>query len=163
MAIAAGSALVIDLDSGGPRYPGERSLADLVTDGLRRPDLEPRDGVAVLRNGGVTPHDAARVVEALLKAHPTVVVRLPPRPRPVGLPFPVVPVRLLIPGDLYAMGDRPAVFQATPAFVRMPANGVRLPVPHPVTVAGLLRGRRPPARDRWIAAWRSAWRFSWDR
>lgn len=117
----------------------------------------------MLRNGGVAPQDAARVVEALLEAYPTVVVRLPPRPRPVGLPFPVVPVRLLIPGELYPMGEHPGVFQATPAFVRMPADGVRLPVPHPVTVAGLLRGRRPPARDRWIAAWRAVWRFPWDR
>jgi len=163
LAIAAGSALLIDLDGGGPRYPGDRSLADLVTDGVRRPDLEPRPGVAVLRSGGVAPAEAARVVEALLAAHPTVVLRLPPRPRPAGIPFGVIPVRLLIPGDLYPIGDRPAVFQATPAFMRMPAEGVRLPVPHPVTVAGLLRGHRPPAKDRWIAAWSTAWRFPWDR
>lgn len=163
LAIAAGSALLIDLDSGGPRYPGERSLADLVTDGLRRSDLEPRRGVAVVRNGGVPPADAAEVVQALLAAHPTVVLRLPPRPKPGGIPFPVVPVRLLVPGDWYPPLERPAVYQATPSVVRMPSEGVRLPVPSPTTVAALLGGRRPPNRDRWIAAWRKVWRYPWDR
>ena len=163
LAIAAGSALVIDLDSGGPRYPGDRSLADLVTDGPLRTDLQPRPGVAVLRNGGVAPAEAGAVVQALLAAHPTVVLRLPPRPRPAGIPFPVIPVRLLIPGNLYPPPDRPAAYQATPAAARMPTAGIRLPVPHPTTVAALLQGRRPAARDRWIAAWASAWRFPWDR
>jgi hypothetical protein len=163
LAIAAGSAVVIDLDPGGPRYPGGRSLADLVADGPRRSDLEARSGVAVLRNGGVAPAEAAAVVQALIAAHPTVVLRLPPRPHPSGFPLAVIPVRLLLPGDFYAMGDRPAVYQATPAAARMPTEGVRLPVPHPATVSALLRGRRPPRRDRWIEAWRPAWRFPWER
>jgi hypothetical protein len=163
LAIAAGSALLIDLDSGGPCYPGERSLADLVAEGLRRPDLEPRRGVAVLRNGGVAPAEAADVVHALLTAHPTVVLRLPPRPRPVGVPFPVVPVRLLVPGEFYPQLDRPAVYQATPAFARLPSEGVRLPVPSPITVAALLQGRRPRGRDRWISAWGKVWRYPWGR
>jgi hypothetical protein len=163
LAIAAGSALLIDLDSGGPRYPGERSLADLVADGPRRSDLEPRPGVAVLRNGGVPPSDATEVVRALLAAHPTVVLRLPPRPNPGGVSFPVVPVRLLIPGEFYPPLERLAVYQATPAVVRMPSEGIRLPVPSPTTVTALLAGRRPPNRDRWIAAWRTVWRYPWDR
>ena len=51
-AAASGSALVVDLDEGGPHYPGEASLADLVRAGSRRADLYPeRRGVAVLRNG----------------------------------------------------------------------------------------------------------------
>ncbi len=163
LALAAGSALVVDLDSGGPHYPGERSLADLVAAGLRRPDLVPRPGVAVLRNGGVAAATAAGVVDALVAAHPTVVLRLPPRPRPVLDGHPVVPVRMLLPGNLFPLGDGPAVFQATPALVRLPAAGIRLPVPRPITVDSLLHGRRPPGRDRWIAAWGAVWRFPWVR
>lgn len=163
LALAAGSALVIDLDPGGPRYPGPRSLADLADDGVRRTDLEPRPGVAVLRNGGVAPAEAAVVVGALLEAHPRVVVRLPPRPDPIGLPMPVVPVRLLVPGGWFRLPAVPAVFQATPALVRMPADGVRLPVPRASTVASLLRGRRPPAGDRWVRAWHRVWGFAWER
>jgi hypothetical protein len=154
---------VIDLDSGGPHYPGERSLADLVGDGVRRVDLTPRAGVAVLRNGGVTPAAAVSVVEALVAAHPTVVLRLPPRPRPSDERAPIVPVRLLLPGGLHPWGDRPAVFQATPIPMSLPGPGVRLPAPRPITIESLLRGRRPPGRDRWVAAWASVWRYPWGR
>jgi len=153
---------VIDLDPGGPRYPGARSLADLATDGVRAPDLKPRPGVAVLRNGGVTPADAAPVVTALLERHPVVVLRLPPRPAPGPLPVPVVPVRLLLPGGGFADAG-PAVYQATPAWLRLPAEGVRLPVPGSGTVAAIVAGRRPSTRDRWVGAWRRVWRYSWTR
>lgn len=163
LALSARSALVVDLDRGGPRYPGDRSLADLVDGGVRRADLEPRPGVAVLRNGGVAPDRVAEVLSALLEAHPRVVLRLPPRPVPEGIPVPVVPVRLLLPGTVFPVPAVPAVFQATPAPARMPAEGVRLPVPRPGTVAALLVGRRPPAGDRWVRAWSAAWRFPWGR
>jgi len=162
LALAARSALVIDLDPGGPRYPGDRSLADLVADGVRRPDLEPRSGVVVLRNGGVAPSEAGVVVGALVDHHPVVVLRLPPRPIPGSIPVPVVPVRLLVPGGWFSQ-DGPAVYQATPSWERMPGDGVRLPVPAMGTVAALLCGRRPGARDRWIEAWKKAWRASWTR
>ncbi|MDP2622828.1 MAG: hypothetical protein Q8Q29_03405, partial [Actinomycetota bacterium] len=65
LALAAEDAVVVDLDPLGPRYPGDRSLADLVQDGLRRDDLTPRRGVGVLRNGGVAPIEAKSVIEAL--------------------------------------------------------------------------------------------------
>lgn len=154
---------MVDLDRGGPHYPGEKSLADLASTGVRRSDLTPRPGVAVLRNGGVAPSDAAAVVSALVEAHPTVVLRLPPRPHPEGDWPAVVPVRLLLPGGLFPWGAHPAVYQSTPVLVRMPGAGVRLPIPRPLTVESLLRGRRPPGRDRWVAAWRGAWRFPWGR
>ena len=38
LAIAGGTALMVDLDPLGPRYPGTRSLADLVSEGPRRAD-----------------------------------------------------------------------------------------------------------------------------
>jgi hypothetical protein len=163
LALAAGDAIVVDLDPLGPRYPGDRSLADLVQDGLRRNDLTPRRGVGVLRNGGVAPLEAKSVVEALLGHLPRVVLRLPPRPAPGVLPIPVVPVRLLIPGELFSRSTGPAVFQATPGFVPISGIGVRLPVPDPATVRGLIEGRRPPRKDRWIRAWRSAWRLPWPQ
>ena len=67
LALAAGTALVVDLDPLGPHYPGSASLADLVAEGPRKADLSPaRRGVAVLRNGGVSPAAAAEVVAALV-------------------------------------------------------------------------------------------------
>jgi len=163
LALAAGDAVVVDLDPLGPRYPGERSLADLVNDGIRRDDLSTRRGVAVLRNGGVAPAEAGPAIEALLEHHPRVVLRLPPRPAPSHLPVPVVPVRLHLPIGLFGSEPGPAVFQATPSFARLPGVGVRLPVPAAATVRALLAGRRPAPRDRWIRAWRSAWRLPWPQ
>lgn len=161
LAIAAGTALVVDLDPGGPRYPGERSLADLVADGVRRSDLQSRPGVAVLRNGGVAPSQTGEVVAALLSHHGTVVLRLPPRPRPGAIPVPVVPVRLLLPGDLFGVIEGMAVYQSTPTWSRMPGEGIRLPTPRPATIGGLLEGRRPAGSDRWIGAWKRVWRAPW--
>ena len=163
LALSAGDAIVVDLDPLGPHYPGDRSLADLVRDDLRRDDLTPRRGVAVLRNGGIAPAEARTVVEALLTHHARVVLRLPPRPAPAGLPMPVVPVRLHLPAGLFGAQEGPAVFQATPSFARLPGVGVRLPVPSPATVRALLGGRRPGARDRWVRAWRSAWSLPWPQ
>ena len=160
---APGPALVVDLDEHGPRYPGEGSLAGLVEDGPRLDDLHPaHSGTAVLRNGGVTAEAAAGVVDALIGGWGHVVLRLPPRRR-LALSVPVVPVRLLLPGSLFAAGDGPAVYQATPARVPMRVAGVRLPVPGRSTVAGLTQGRVPPAGDRWVRSWRKVWEVPWGR
>lgn len=153
-ALAEPPAVVVDLDPHGPAYPGDRSLADLVADDPTEEDLAPRPGVAVLRNGGVSPRDAAEVVAALIERWDHVVLRVPPRPTPdEGLP--VVTVRLLTGGWFQAPGA--AVWQATGDWVRMPSDGVRLPVPSPDTVRALLAGRRPPARSKWVRAWRPVW------
>ncbi|NQV05293.1 hypothetical protein HQ535_01990 [bacterium] len=159
---APGPALLIDLDPGGPSYPGDASLADIVAEGPRRPDLAPeRTGVAVIRNGGVPASDAGTVIAALVDGWPNVVLRLPPRPAPSGVPVPVVPVRLLIPCDWFPPTEGPGVFQATPATVPGRIRGIRLPVPSRSTVAALLGGRAPAPRDRWVAAWRRVWEVSW--
>lgn len=152
-AMAAPPALVVDLDPFGPAYPGDRSLADLVTDDPTEEDLAPRPGVGVLRNGGVTPHDAAEVVAALIERWERVVLRLPPRPAPDG-DVPVVSVRLLTGG--WYQSPEAAVWQATGQWLPLPADGVRLPIPDHGTVQALLAGRRP-RRSRWITAWESVW------
>jgi hypothetical protein len=162
-AAAPASTLVIDLDEGGPHYPGAASLADLVAEGPRLADLQPdRRGVAVLRNGGVRPRDAAPVVEALVAGWERVVVRLPPREQ-IAVQLPVVPVRLLLPGRLFPWSEGPAVFQATPARVPLPGPGIRLPGPPRGTVRALLQGRLPVPADRWVRAWRRVWEARWER
>lgn len=164
LAAAAGTSLVVDLDPLGPRYPGTGSLADLVRDGPRRDDLSPgRRGVAVLRNGGVGAGGTQEVLAALLAGWENVVLRLPPRPVPVAPGAPVVPVHLLLPGSLFPRGDGPAVYQSTRAVLTLPGPGIRLPIPSPGTVAGLLGGRLPVAGDRWVRAWRRVWEGSWER
>ena len=162
-AACPGPVLVIDLDDGGPQYLGEQSLADLVADGPRLDDLRPgRAGVAVLRNGGVGASDASAVIEALLEGWERVVLRLPPRRR-VVVPVPVVPVRLLLRGSLFGPAVGPAVYQSTPATIRLPGRGIRLPTPSRSTVASLLEGIAPPAGDRWVRAWRRVWEAPWGR
>jgi len=164
LALAAGTALVIDLDPLGPHYPGSASLADLVAEGPRKADLSPsRRGVAVLRNGGVSPAAAANVVAALLAGWERVVLRLPPRPAPGPGTLPVVPVRLLLPGGLFPSDTRPAVYQPIRLPARLPGPGVRLPLPREGTMSALLGGRRPAAGDRWIRAWRPVWEVPWGR
>ncbi|MBU1226951.1 MAG: hypothetical protein KJ698_07060 [Actinobacteria bacterium] len=162
-AAPAGSTLVIDLDEAGPRYPGKASLAGLVEESPRLSDLRPgRPGVAVLRNGGIGATAASEVVEALIQGWDRTVLRLPPRRR-VVVPVPVVPVRLLIPGRLFAPLDGPVVLQSTPSFARVAGVGIRLPVPARSTVAALLRGESPVPGDRWVKAWRRVWEAPWDR
>jgi hypothetical protein len=164
LAMAGGTAVVVDLDPLGPRYPGDRSLAELVREGPRRADLGPtRRGVAVLRNGGVSAPAAAEVVAALSAGWEKVVLRLPPRPLPTGEGPPVVPVHLLLPGGLFPRAPGAAVYQATRAMLPLPGPGWLLPVPAAGTVAGLLRGRLPVAGDRWIRAWRPVWEAPWGR
>ena len=159
LALAAGSALVIDLDSGGPRYPGERSLADLVGTGPRRPDLIPRSGVAVLRNGGVEIAEAREVVEALIAGWPHVVVRVG-EPAEANDVAPLVPVWPLLPGMLVPQVDRPSVFQRTGFSVAPPGQGPVLPRPRPALLEGLLKGVIA-RRSRWVAAWHPVWRLPW--
>ena len=158
LAVAAGSALVVDLDPDGPSYPGEGSLAQLVADGPSRADLlAPRHGVAVLRNGGVGADEAAAVVDALVDGWPRVVLRMAPTAQPSGPG--VVPVVPLVPGRLLAVAG-PAVCQRGPWPVEAPPGSVVLPRPRASTIRALLEGRRP-GWSRWLRAWRPVWGVSW--
>ena len=163
IAASVQTALLVDLDPRGPAYPGRTSLAELVSDGPRRSDLEPdRAGTAVLRNGGIEATGAVEVLEALVKGWPHVVLRLPPRVDRDEVPAPVVRVHVDYHG-LFASPGGPAVHQlASRPKRREPAGGVVLPVPAATTWRALATGRRPPF-DRWLRACRSVWEFPWTR
>ena len=158
LAAAAGDALVVDLDPGGPHYPGPSSLADLVEHGPRRADLEPqRRGVAVLRNGGVRPNAARQVIRGLITGWPNVVFR-------VGAgtaEFPTVPVIPLFPGELTTRWHQAAVYQDLGWRRAAPGPGLTLPRPSRATITALLEGRRP-ARSRWVKAWGRVWGEPWE-
>ncbi|MDJ0953563.1 MAG: hypothetical protein QNJ81_07785 [Acidimicrobiia bacterium] len=159
LAAAATTALVVDLDPAGPRYPGPGSLAELVEQGPRLDDLVPgRSGVAVLRNGGIEATDAGDVVAALARGWPNVVLRLPRGGGNISLP--VVPVIPLLPGGMTPKSDRPAVYQRLGWHEQAPGPALTMPTPARGTVAALLEGRMPAA-SRWISAWKQVWGMPW--
>lgn len=161
LAAASDTALMVDLDPLGPRYPGSISLAALVREGPRKTDLIPaRAGVAVLPNGGVTAEESRAVVAALVGSWPQVVLRLPPRPPPEEIPWPVVPLHPLFPGCLRPEAARPAVYQRTGYPVPPPGPGLVLPRPRAAAVQALLQGALPPP-DGWMRAWRQVWGWPW--
>jgi hypothetical protein len=156
---AAGTALVVDLDPDGPRYPGETTLSRLVADGPERTDLEPQgSGVAVVRNGGIAPDAALEVLEALIAGWPAVVLRLPPDHAGGDGAIPVLP---LVPGSLLVHRPGPAVYQRSAWRLPAPGPGVVLPRPTASTLSALLHARMPPPGDRWVGAWRRVWEAPW--
>ena len=158
-AAAAGTALVIDLENGGPPYPGGGSLASLVEDGPRLTDLRPsRSGIAVLRNGGVDAAEASEVIEALTAGWPNVVLRGVPGADAGG--HRVVPVIPLLPHGMTRSQPGRAVYQQMGWHEKGPEGGVTLPTPSRATVSALLAGR-VPARSRWIRSWRPVWELPW--
>ena len=141
LAVAAGTALVVDLDPNGPRYRGDMTLADLVTDGPTRADLSPsRRGVAVIRNGGVEPDAAEDVLRALLDGWPAVVIRLPSDHAGGDGAIPIVP---LVPGRMMSRFPGPAVYQRSAWRVQAPEGAIVLPRPRAGTIGALLTGRMP--------------------
>jgi hypothetical protein len=165
LAAAGGTALLVDLDPAGPRYPGAGSLAGLVSGGPRRDDLEPAgSGLAVLRNGGITPTDAREVVTALVRGWPRVVIRLPGGVAPsltlraAGVRARILPIRPLVPGPMLDVPG-PAVYQSGGWRIRPPGPGLVLPRPRPATWSALASGV-VPVPDRWLLAWQRLWRLS---
>ncbi len=159
LAAAAGTALVVDLDPQGPAYPGTGSLAGLVDDGPRLDDLRPRrNGVAVLRNGGIGADAATDVVTALVDGWPNVVLRLPSDA--VDISLPLVPVVPLLPGGMTPRCHRAAVYQQLGWREEAPGPGLTMPTP-PRAAAGALLEGRVPVRCRWIQAWKEVWSTPW--
>jgi len=155
------AALVVDLDPDGPAFPGQRTLRDLVVDGLRSDELTPgRRGVAVVANGGVALGDSVEIVDLLCRRWHAVVLRMC-REACDEVSAPIVPVHLLTPGPLFAPHGR-AVYQPTSGVGRvvLPEGSKLLPRVARRTVATLLAGRRP-VPGRWLAAWREVWEMVW--
>lgn len=152
---AGGTALLVDLDPAGPRYGGPYSLADLVSRGPTRDQLEPtRSGPAVLRNGGVSPDEAEEVVAALVARWPNVVLRCPPSDDMTTRGIALLP---LLPEPFTPTVNGSFVYQQTSLSGRKPRNVQVLPIPRPGTVRALLAGVRPRPRDRWIRALGAVW------
>ena len=159
LAASVDTALVVDLDRDGPRYPGSGSLADLVEQGPRLDDLCPtRYGVAVLRNGGIDAADAGEVIAALVQGWPNVVLRL--SRLATGLSMPLVPVIPLLPGGMTPLSERPAVYQQLGWHEKAPGPALTMPTPARRAVGALLEGH-VPVRSRWISAWREVWGTPW--
>ena len=152
---AAGTALLVDLDPNGPHYGGPHSLADLVSRGPTRSQLEPtQSGPAVLRNGGVSPEAAEEVVAALVQRWPNVVLRCAPSTHMGSGGIALVP---LLPETYTPSVDGPVVYQRTHLSHTKPKDNHVLPVPRTATVKALLAGSQPRSGDRWIKALSQLW------
>jgi hypothetical protein len=155
LACSAGTALVVDLDPTGPRWPGSFTLADLVRRGPTRDELVPaRRGPAVLANGGIEADEAAEVVSALTDGWPAVVIRCPP-----GFPCPegAIAILPLLPEPFVLSAEPPVVYQRSHLSPRIEQQPHILPPPSRRTVAALLSSRQPVRSDRWIRALRNVW------
>ena len=151
--------LMIDGDPGGPPYPGDRSLAELVEEGPRRRELSPdSSGMAILRNGGVSLDRAGTVVAALGQGWPAVVIRVVDADLST---WPVIPVIPLLPGLLAPGPGRAAVWQATSLGAGAPGPGPVLPPLTRGLLTGLLNMHFRPA-GRWVRAWRRVWELPWE-
>ena len=157
-ALQAGTALVVDLDPGGPPMPGDGDLASLVARGPTEAELRPeRSGIAVISNGGVSASDASDVIAALADRWPNLVLRCAPTQTPPDTAVPLIPV---LPAPFAIHIDRPAIYQRT-HFGGDPHPGAPvLPVPKPATVRSLLSGRIPVRKDRWIGSLEHVWELA---
>ncbi|MEA1901942.1 MAG: hypothetical protein U9N56_00280 [Actinomycetota bacterium] len=153
LALAAGTALVVDFERSGPR-----SLAELEADGPRLEELAPgRSGVAVLPGGRIDLGVAVDLVHRLGDSWPAVVVR---PPAAGGWPGVTVPVLPLYPGRLGPREQIAAVWQPIGSGSRPPGPGPVLPRLGRRTIGALLDGRVPP-RSRWVKAWTPVWGLPW--
>lgn len=156
LAGAAGTALVVDLDPLGPKYPGSASLADLTRRGPTRHELTPsRRGLAVLRNGGITLDEAAPIVEALMQGWPATVLRTSDPQQHLARQLEVVP---LVPHAAPRWPESTPVYQQT-GLGRFAARSPALPRASSSTVRHLARGMLP-ARSRWVRAWARIWEMA---
>lgn len=152
LALAAGSALVIDLVGDG----GPRSLADIRDDGPRLDELSPgRTGVAIIGAGPISGAELRQVIESLAPSWPAVVVRSDGS-RWDG---PTVPYQGVYPGQPPKIGS-PGVWQVAPGAGSGRFPGVVMPDLRRRLVVALLKGE-VPAKSRWVSAWRRVWELPW--
>lgn len=157
LAASAGTALVVDL-ADVRADSGRRTIHDMATDGPTLTEMSPgRQGVAMIRGGGVDLASADRIVEELAVRWPAVVVR-----RPAGASrYPTVPAIPLYPGRLLPAPDvSHCVWQPVGGGSDAPAPGLVLPRLRPGTMRRLLAGQLPK-RSRWVGAWQRVWEMPW--
>ena len=153
LAAAAGRCLVVDLDESAPRYTN-RTLRDLVDNGIRAVHLESRPGVAVLGNGGISFADAAGTIDRLLENWGRMVVRDGGTPHP----FRTLSVEPLLP-DPFDL-ERVDVVQAT-EWGQQSADRPTLPPLRRHQIRSILGGTIEP-RWRWVRAWQTVWSRPWE-
>lgn len=157
-ALQAGTALVVDLDPGGPPMPGDGDLASLVQRGPTETELRPvRSGIAVMGNGGITPSDASDVIAALADRWPNLVLRCAPTQAPPDAAVSLIPV---LPHPFTIRTDRPSIYQRTSLGGDPEPGAVVLPAPRTATVRALLSGQIPVRRDKWIGSLEHVWELA---
>lgn len=153
LAAAAHRCLVVDLDESAPRY-SNRTLRDLVDNGLSALDLEAGPGVAVVGNGGISFSDAASTIDRLLEVWGRIVLRDGSAPHP----FRVLRVEPLLPAPF--VPESADIVQTT-GWGQSPAGRAVLPPLRRQQIRSVLDGTIEP-RWRWVRAWRQAWSRPWE-
>lgn len=157
-ALRVGTALVVDLDPGGPPTPGGGDLASLVERGPTETELRPeRSGIALIGNGGIEASEASEVIAALADRWPNLVLRCAPTQMP---PMAAVPILPILPAPFTIHLDRSSVYQQTHFGGTPPPGSVVLPAPKPATVRSLLSARKPLRRDKWIGSLEHIWELA---
>lgn len=155
LAVAAGTAIVVDADPSGPRLGDGATLAQLVARGPTRADLEPpSSGPAFLSNGGIDVGEASEVIAALAARWPALILRCAPG---VHKPDGAITFAPLLPEPWGRAYPGRVVFQRSPMSPAIDPGHPVLPRPRRATIAALLAGRRPVRRDRWIKALGAVW------
>jgi hypothetical protein len=153
LAAGAGHCLVIDLDRSSPGY-SNRTLSELVVDGISSTDIEARSGVAVLGNGGISFTDAAPTIDRLLSVWGRVVFR----DAGDSHPFRVLQVEPLLPDPFQP--DLADVVQATSRGQTAGGRPLLPPLRHH-QIRSMLAGTIEP-RWRWVRAWQTVWSTAWE-
>ncbi len=153
LAAGAGHCLVIDLDGSSPKYT-ERTLSDLVVDGIKATDLEIGPGVAVLGNGGISFADAASTIDRLVDVWGRVVLRDGSDPHP----FRILGAEPLLP-EPFTPG-RADIVQST-SHGQQADTRLLLPPLRRHQIRSMLAGTIE-TRWRWVRAWEAAWSMRWE-
>jgi hypothetical protein len=158
LAASAGTALIVDLVADAPVAGHGRTLRDISVDGPRLPELSPgRQGVAVVRGGGLNSTEVVDVIDLLSGRWPAVVIR-------VGngdSPYPTVPVVPLFPGVLAPIALPPGgVWQSVRGGGEPPGPGPVLPRLSSLQIRRILAGHLP-RMSRWVSAWKQVWEMPW--
>lgn len=155
LAASVGSCLVVDLDPDAPPI-GERTLAEVIEDGLSARDLRPSGGVAVIGSGGIGYGEAMSILDDLIDRWPAVVIRAGAE----EIPAPRVPILPLLPAP-FRPSTQVCALQLTARGQSAPTPAIPLPPLRRQQIHAMLGGRIEP-RWRWVRAFRDVWGASWE-